>query len=65
MDSPCKENSGPIMVSSTELLDRARKVLAYKSDSYVRDAKLFAKAVLLLEPLIQSGTIELEVEAES
>jgi hypothetical protein len=52
-------------VQAAELFERARKTLANKSDSYVRDAKLFAKAILLLEPYVLLGTIELEVEGEA
>jgi len=49
-------------VTTSELLSRARDCLAGKSKSYVLDATHFAKALLLLEPELQSGEIEIEVE---
>lgn len=53
----------PTLIPTEELFERARKTLAGKSHSYVRDAVIFAKAVLLIEKMWQDGTLEkLEVE---
>jgi hypothetical protein len=49
---------------ASELFDRARNCLANKSRSYVEDARLFAKAVLLMEQGVLNGDIEVEVERE-
>lgn len=54
----------PRYVEAGELFQRARDCLAGKSRSYVHDAKLFAKAVLLMEQGVLGGHIEVKVERE-
>jgi hypothetical protein len=51
-------------MSASELFSRARDCLANKSRSYVEDARLFARAVLLMEQGVLNGDIEVEVERE-
>ena len=51
-------------VPAEELFARARDCLANKSRSYVEDARLFARAVLLMEQGVLNGDIEVEVERE-
>ena len=52
------------VMSAEELFARARDCLANKSRSYVEDARLFARAVLLMEQGVLNGDIEVEVERE-
>lgn len=65
------------MVTAEELFARARDCLAStscrsedrevqenKSRSYVGDARLFARALLLVELLVKGGHVEIEVERE-
>ena len=52
----------PKYVEAEELFQLARDCLAGKSRSYIQDAKLFAKAVLLMEQGVSHGHIEIKVE---
>lgn len=49
---------------AAELFERARATLAGKSRSYVEDARLFAKTVLLIELAVKEGAIQIEVEED-
>ena len=51
-------------IEAGELFQRARDCLAGKSRSYVVDARLFARAVLLIEKGVDEGAIEIHVERE-
>lgn len=54
----------PNLMPSAELFQRARDCLAWKSRGYVDDARLFARALLLVELLVKDGHVELNVERE-
>ena len=58
------EPADPRVMPAAELFARARATLDGKSRSYVEDAKLFARAIMLLERLVAAGHIEIEVERE-
>ena len=50
-------------IPAADLFERARATLAGKSRSYVQDARLFARAVLLIEVATKGG-LELTLEVE-
>jgi hypothetical protein len=51
-------------LASTSCRSEDREVQGNKSRSYVEDARLFAKAIMLLERLVAAGHVEIEVERE-
>ena len=51
-------------LASTSCRSEDREVQGNKSRSYVGDARLFTRALLLVELLVKDGHVEIEVERE-